>query len=264
MSGVSKQSGLGDPDPRPWWRRKRYFALMVILALFGRYLWPLVNPNWAQDACEFGVVSNERYRALLADAKVLAESDWDNLTEAAHASDRDAAIAILQRQYDQLGEGLISIQERIAALHAVMRAQGAEYQVTIPDVENPFQEVSEALEERISRTGRNPIGPLLVNFEYRLDVNKLGIFRPITMESMPAQRWARIFARFGVFSAESQGPLFSSFPANKIRMGIRFSHNNAGPTFAVNKNSDMGFDCPPVPDLTWSEEFIENTRNLPQ
>ena len=102
-------------------RKATLYAFLAMLAGYGawRFGEPYFNTRPEQDACEFGLVSNARYRELLAEAKRRARSEWEPLT----GSSLDVGDQLRSR-IDDLSKGLTSPYERIAAMHAAMRASG--------------------------------------------------------------------------------------------------------------------------------------------
>lgn len=138
----------------------------VVLWLAWLYIRPHLDTRPEQDACSFGPVTNERYRELLAEARHRQSSGrWPRLS--GHGGDMNAN---LQFRLDDLMEGMESIYERIAAMHAVMRALGANYRVTSPDAENAFE-----VARHSARNGEYG-SPMFV---YVMDVHKIGGFAPI-------------------------------------------------------------------------------------
>jgi hypothetical protein len=140
-------------------RRKTSIALAVMVALVGIYFGPLLITHPAQDACTFGTVSNERYRQLLAEAKRRQATTWPALVW-----DNKKTMALLNKRVDDLSGGTTSVYERLAAMHAVVRALGGDYRQTEADVENPFGSQN--------RSG-------LVGYDYHVDLNGVGFFAPI-------------------------------------------------------------------------------------
>lgn len=102
------------------------FAIIVISLALGATLYGVwrfdasylfTRPE--QDACTFGLVSNARYRELLDEAKRRAQTTWPRLLgEPLEVGDR------LRSRIEDLSKGITSPYERVAAMHAVMRASG--------------------------------------------------------------------------------------------------------------------------------------------
>ena len=124
----------------------------------GRLFFPLLVIHPAQDACSFGTVSNERYRQLLVEAKRRQATTWPSLVW-----DNKKTMALLNQRVDDLSAGATSAYERLAAMHAVVRALGGDYRRTGYDVEDPFG-------------GKNHSGS--VSYEYEVDLNGIGFFSP--------------------------------------------------------------------------------------
>jgi hypothetical protein len=137
----------------------RGFGLFV-LALVVAHLVPLLWTHSEQDACTFGPVSNERYRELLAKAKRQGPIDWRSV----RWEDYKAGV-LLNEQFDRLSSDLTTVYEKIAAMHALLRATGAEYRgVSWSPVD--------AYRDAVRRGG-------IAGFRYHLDVNRVWIFSPI-------------------------------------------------------------------------------------
>ena len=130
------------------------------------YISPHFNTYPEQDDCSFGPVSNERYRELLALARQhQASGRWSRLR-----GDGPDMNENLQGRLDDIMDGMDSIYERIAATHAVMRALGAYYVMTMPANANPFAETIQS-----ARLGQSSN----VRFIYNINVHRLGGFAPI-------------------------------------------------------------------------------------
>jgi hypothetical protein len=140
-------------------RPKRSIALAVSVALLIIYFGPLLITHPAQDACTFGTVSNERYRQMLAEAKRLQATTWPSLVWG-----NKQTMALLNQRVDDLSRGTTSVYERLAAMHAVVRALGGDYRRTDTDHENPFGDGN--------RSG-------IVDYNYHVDLTGLGFFSPI-------------------------------------------------------------------------------------
>jgi hypothetical protein len=137
-------------------RPKTWIALAVVAFVVGGYFFPLLITHPSQDTCTFGTVSNERYRQLLAEAKRRQATTWPALVW-----DNKKTMMLLNQRVDDLSGGATSAYERLAAMHAIMRALGGDYRRTGHDLEDPFQ------------YGK-PVG-----YEYNIDANGIGFFSPI-------------------------------------------------------------------------------------
>jgi len=127
-------------------------AVAIICVLVLLHVLPLLRSHAEQDDCAFGPVSNARYRELLAEAKRRQKERWPPLLW-----DNEISTSRLTERFNELSQGMTSADERLAAMHAVIRALGGEFR-SITDTRSWSQAVS---------------------YEYRLDVNRLGFFRPI-------------------------------------------------------------------------------------
>lgn len=140
-------------------RKSRIFIAIVVL-LLGIYLAPLPERHPEQDECSFGPVSNTRYRELLAEAKRRQASGWPHLSW-----DSAKVSILLNERFDDLGRDVMSVYERLAAMHAIARALGGDYRSTLDGIRNPY--------ERALRGGG------VVSYDYHVDLNRLGFFSPI-------------------------------------------------------------------------------------
>lgn len=136
-------------------RRTALIAFAALVALAAIVFLPLLGMNGDQDECSFGPVSNAHYRELLAEADRL-QATWPPLV-----ADSGKVMDLLNRRLDDLAGSATSIHERVAAMHAVMRALGGHYRRTEP----------------VDRLG-------VVFYHYEVDFNGLDI-----IASIWRQRW---------------------------------------------------------------------------
>ena len=132
----------GERDAQnPQTQRRRHdvrnFCAVLAAVLVGCVLWfywPLINPRWAQDRCEFGSVSNQKYREMLSSFRpkaeaVLREIDQHEYTLIPPGN----SISPLLTSY--FAETIIddgSDDLKIASMHAAARALGAWHHRTDP------------------------------------------------------------------------------------------------------------------------------------
>ncbi len=138
----------------------RWLAGAIVVALVITHFALLLPSHPEQDACAFGPVSNARYRELLAEAKRRQATTWPALVR-----DDYKARLQLNARVDDLSRDLTTVYERLAAMHAILRALGADYRRAGYRDEDPY--------ERATRMGGH------VAFTYELDINRLGMFAPI-------------------------------------------------------------------------------------
>jgi hypothetical protein len=141
---------------------RRSLAVVAILAaiIIGANYAPLLYSNSDQNNCAFGPISNEQYRAYLEEAKNRQWTRWSVFSR----DDQQIGRELRSRLADMLAEGG-TVYERIAVMHAILRAIGAEY---------------------LNTNGRTEVDPFggarkrrqLVEFNYQVDINRLGLFRP--------------------------------------------------------------------------------------
>jgi hypothetical protein len=141
---------------------RRSLAVFGILAaiIIGANYAPLLFMHSDQDNCTFGPVSNARYRAYLEEAKNRQRTRWPGFSR----DDQKIGRELRSRLSDMLAEEG-TVYERIAIMHAILRAIGAEY---------------------LNANGRTEADPFegarkrrqLVEFNYQVDINRLGLFQP--------------------------------------------------------------------------------------
>src|SRR3954447_2256216 len=103
---------------------RRSLAVVAILAaiIIGANYAPLLYSYSDQDNCAFGPISNEQYRAYLKEAKNRQRTKWSAFSR----DDQEIGRELRSRLSDMLAEGA-TVYERIAIMHAILRAIGAEY-----------------------------------------------------------------------------------------------------------------------------------------
>jgi len=191
------------------------------------HIFTLIDLNWDQDNCSFGPVTNDKYRELLSQAKARQANDWPPLVR-----DYYKASLMLDNRFNDLTRGMTSVYERIAAMHAVMRAMGAVYNNWTYYPGDRFQ--------KAAQSGKGSVG-----FEYNIDINRLGFFAPFLRRA-----WLPVG-----LSAGSSG--FGSYPLpprdqrGEFAFHIHFqSLLDPLPTSGID-----GGACPPVPSLELSSAF---------
>jgi hypothetical protein len=142
---------------RYMWPIVKYGALIAVavfavprLTTWLPFTLPFAHPE--QDNCTFGPVSNAEYRAMLLKARSLQRWKWLG----PNAADE------LLKQFLEVSEGSSSPYVKIAAIHAVLRALGAEFR------NNGL--FSEDMFNRVSTKG----GAIQNN--YALPVTRIGVF----------------------------------------------------------------------------------------
>jgi hypothetical protein len=126
-----------------------------------------------QDACRIGAVSSEEYRTIAAEIAALPVVDWQNVHDDSLGVSEgleDRVAAAIRDRIHAVIAARESSDQKVAAMQAVLRSIGAEfaradliYSYKRPDL------------HRVS----------LVVYHYRIDVNRLGVLRPLF-------RWGRI------------------------------------------------------------------------
>lgn len=123
---------------RAWLRNLLAISILIgicTMAGFAAYgLWV----GGEQDQCSFGPVSNARYQEWYAKAKALRRR------EGALVSTRPVQVEPGRYEtkttvlFEELSRGVMSVEERIAIVHAMMRVEGLWLLATYPDVEDPY------------------------------------------------------------------------------------------------------------------------------
>ena len=103
----------------------RILLSIVLIIYLANIAWPYVYRESDQDACSFGPVTNEQYRAYLADVKQRARDYWPPLPDGSHPWPVDDVMheSLAYRVSDAVRD-LDGFYERLAMSHAVMRAAG--------------------------------------------------------------------------------------------------------------------------------------------
>jgi hypothetical protein len=92
-----------------------------------------------QDQCSFGPVSNARYREWLAEARALRRREGNLISHRRVQVQPGHPVRLATDLFfDELSNGITSVEERIAIVHAMMRADGFELLATEPDSEDPY------------------------------------------------------------------------------------------------------------------------------
>jgi len=140
-------------------------AIWVAIITVANYA-PLLFVLPDQDNCAFGPVSNEQYRSYLLKAENRQLTRWPGFSR----DDQQIGQQLRFRLADMVAERA-TVYERIAIMHAILRAIGAEYLNTNGRTEvDPFE----------GARGRRQA----VVFNYRVDINRLVFFQPY-----PRQVW---------------------------------------------------------------------------
>lgn len=210
-------------------RPKTSIAIAVMVVLLGLYVGPLLIMHPSQDACSFGAVSNERYRQLLAEAKRRQATVWPAFVwNYANKAEEN-----LNKRVDDLAGGAASVYERLAVMHAVVRALGGDYRRTQYDRDNPFD----------GKAGS-------ASYEYYVDANGLGFFSPILRQIWVQGHLVYSEAdRFNTVDPRKQQPgnvyFVLVFPT------ILDTHINV-------PRSKFGESCPRLPDPALAERLSQS------
>jgi hypothetical protein len=218
--------------------RWQIFGLLLAGGLAVWLAWLYIAPHFdtrpEQDACSFGPVTNERYRELLAEARRRqASGRWSRLR--GHGGDMNAN---LQFRLDDLMDGMDSIYERIAAVHAVMRALGANYRVTSPDAENAFAGASHSAR---NSEFNSPM------FVYVINVHKIGGFAPILKSANIRVAFTADNSRNIKWSNQNNNTFY-------VRIHYPFSIYDGPGRIRRGRHN---LNCPAVPGPQWVADYNE-------
>jgi hypothetical protein len=211
-------------------RPKTSLAIAIAALIVGFHVGPLLITHPAQDACSFGTVSNERYRQLLAEAKQRQATIWPALVW-----NNKKTMALLNQRVDDLSRGATSVYERLAAMHAVMRALGGDYRSTQHDREDPFE-------------SRNRSG--IIGYDYHVDLNGLGFFSPIRREMWVISTL--------VFDANAAlGVIQDRSRAQRGNIDFIVWFPSMFDTYVIIPRSKFGESCPRLPDAASAERLSQ-------
>ena len=104
---------------------RRLLVLAILLAPLIAYLAPLARTHADQDTCSFGPVSNREYLELLQRAKQVYAA-----SPRGYAWSNKETEQLLKTLHEKIVAPKHLIYERIAGVHALLRALGAEYRGT--------------------------------------------------------------------------------------------------------------------------------------
>ena len=208
---------------------KTLIAIAIVVALVSFYFGPLLISHPAQDACSFGTVSNERYRQLLAEAKRRQATTWPALVW-----DNKKSMTLLNLRVDDLSRGTTLVYERLAAMHAVMRALGGDYRQTGYGSENPFE-------------SKNQSG--IVGYDYHIDLNGLGFFAPI-------RRHMWVIGKL-VFSPQGGSVVQDRRRSRLGSIDSTVWYPSYFDTYVTISRSEFDENCPRLPDAELAERLSQ-------
>lgn len=206
--------------------RRRWFVLLA--AIIANYV-PLINTHKKQDECSFGPVTNEDYLGYLKRAK-------DRLTISFYVDRRPLAIK-LDELFSSISRSDDNVFMRLAAMHATLRALGAEYRNTNGN------NVDEGRSDPYDYSSKSLVS---ISFNYLLDINRLWIFWP----------WPRDAWIVGSLAGpRDRRPLVPLFP--KSQGEIRFIVNGPSPIEHPLGPPEIKANglCPPIPALSLADKF---------
>jgi hypothetical protein len=228
----------------------RRVGLVVMLVLLVAFAWrciaPFLHSEPEQDACEFGPVSNARYRELLAEAKSRDGTTWPKLRAYGWLLSQgtvDRLQAGISNRVNDLTRGMTSVYEKLAAMHAVARSLGAFHRSYGPHIRQDFWPLD------------LPFGA--VGFGYEIDIMMFGSSQPfLGTPSQPLVGVARLGLHLGTSKRPARGEIPGKFTANLL--WPKWLHPN--PRLS---NGFFPPPCPPMPSREWAERFDAWAAQLP-
>jgi hypothetical protein len=186
------------------------------------FTFPFAHPE--QDACQFGPVTNAEYRAMLSKARSIQRWTWLPL---------ESAGRVLMSQFRNVSDNSPSPYVKIAAMHAVFRALGADFRHINAGGEYAW----------VAQRGGT------IGFSYALPVPRIGVI------SFPANAW---------LMGRINGPMHDSFlytleAARYHKGAFDFIVYFPNPIDQIPDVLGRGPDsCPPVPPDELKASFEEN------
>jgi hypothetical protein len=203
-------------------------AVFLALALLAAANYAfLLNMHSEQDNCSFGSVSNEQYRAYLAEAKHRQRTSWPRLS-----SDSQELTRQLNFRLSDLIGNERSLYRRLAIMHAVLRAAGAHYLNTNgTSDDNPYEAALRQLE------------PIIFNYE--VDTNRLVWFQLyprqvwiLAVLAHPTATRPEIIERDGALHFSAHALFFPDLPADADKI-----------------LASVGGNCPPTPNANAASRY---------
>jgi hypothetical protein len=188
------------------------FGILGAILIVANYA-PLAITHSDQDSCSFGPVTNGQYRAYLAEVKHRQQTEWPRFTN----DGEEIARQLNVRFNDMIGTNS-SPYAKLAIMHAVLRAIGAEYLNT-----TPRQEI-----DAYGATVRQENA----RFNYEVDINRLVVFQPYPRRVWVLADLAKVSdtsKRYGAINFAAHVLVFPDYPA-------------------AESLASSGESCPPVPN----------------
>jgi hypothetical protein len=214
-------------------------ATLLATYLGWRFAMLYMDTKPEQDECAFGRVSSQEYKALRAEATTRSRLVWSGLT----GTEIDQADNFRNRIAD-INAGKVSLHERIAGMHAVMRSAGAFFHGMRPY--NKDIKLTGEAEDPLNGVGG-------IGFPYFIDSIRLGSFDLV-------DRYARITIDLPLVVTPSD------FNRNDVKRPIKFDEFYATISYPDSLSrfvgfggkgrvgydpNTKGFSCPPVPPANW-------------
>lgn len=103
----------------------RALLSLILITYLLNIGWPYIYRESVQDSCSFGPVSNEQYRAYLADVKQRAKDYWPPMPDGSHPWPVDDLMhTSLAYRLSDATRDMDNFYQRLAMSHAVLRAAG--------------------------------------------------------------------------------------------------------------------------------------------
>lgn len=183
--------------------------------------------------CSFGPVSNGRYRELLAEAKRRQGSTWPPFHFEPNRG--SAPSTVLEQRFAELTRGMVSVHERLAASHAILRAHGAIYLTSYPDAATPIDKIDRGL---------------VLGYVHNRSFNVFELYLP--RDRFYVRFWAQRSGSMDV------GEYRRDFASNEF--SFHYSRPNLFYDTGEQPGSEVNPWCPPVPSEQWAEKFLKSLR----
>ena len=220
-------------------RRHIKYAFLIALVVFAvprlttwfPFTFPFHHPE--QDECSFGPVTNVEYRAMLAKARSLQRWTW--ITDSTTFTMEHE---ILSKQFSKVSGNSSSPYVKIAAMHAIFRALGADFRNA-----NDFGGADHVFSTHQS-----------VTYHYSLSVPRIGV-----VAIVPGNAWL-----VGALNGPPRtGDWYTAkhYPKGRLSLITHFPNLiDPIPSHAFRRGSTS---CPPVPSIDL-QEFYTSDEGTPQ
>jgi hypothetical protein len=135
----------------------RYFGYLLLGIVVAAFAYGSIRTahqywiGWTQNRCAIGTVSNEHYREWLQAAKELRRSDKNRFGGFSRTSPAGPYESNTNIRFDRLTTNVSTLDERLAAMHAMLRSEGFVLRAVLPDSLQPFEIAPASVRYRYTR-----------------------------------------------------------------------------------------------------------------